>query len=268
MDSTREHAWLDYAGRGIAHRDGLSSIERGTPRGAELRADDSDGDGGTVLFGHAAVTNAWTELADFLGPYKERVAPGAFSKTLKERGAPVVQFNHGRDMAVGSKPIGLAAVAEEDDQGLYIEADLFDDAQYVRELLPALRSGAISGMSFMFDVIRESWTWASDSESGLDERTIEEVRLYEAGPVVWPAYEQTDVGIRGALPAEVLEGLDVKARRHLSQICRTSPTVAARLAAPQRGHQSGTAARDAVANQIRHMGHLAIKHNLRNIANG
>lgn len=252
MDSTREQAWLDYACRGIAHRDRLAGIERGAPARPEFRAANSgDSEAGLVLFGHAAVTGEWTDLADFLGPYREQVASGAFKKTLKERGVPVVQFNHGRDPAVGTKPIGLATVAHEDDRGLYIEADLFD-AEYVRELIPALRSGAISGMSFMFDVVRESWTWASDSESGMDERTIEEVRLYEAGPVVWPAYEQTDVGIRSAIASEVLDGLDVKARRDLAQICRTSPAVAARLAAPTRGHQPDTAARDAAARE-RHL---------------
>lgn len=225
------HDWAQYARAGVAHRDTMAAVERAVHAAPVVRAADSTGEDsseGRVLYGHAAVTGQWTDLEDFVGPYREQVAPGAFKKTLKERGGPVVMFNHGRDSATGQKPLGETTVAREDDQGLYIEAALFD-THYVRELLPALEAGTIDGMSFMFDIVAEQWTYASDSESGKDERTIQEVRLYEAGPVVFPAYEQTDVGIRSHVDRTLVEQLTPADLRHLSRLCRTSPALAARL---------------------------------------
>lgn len=232
---------------GVAHRDLVSGVARVSPSTPHVRDGEDDNDGPVTLFGHAAVTDTWTELHDFFGSFRERVAPGAFKKTLAERGVPKVLFNHGRQEP---KPIGVATRAEEDDTGLYIEAELFTDADYVSELLPALRAGAIDGMSFMFDVLEESWTWADSSDSGLDERTIHQVRLYEAGPVVWPAYEQTDVGIRTVDP-DLTRDLDADGRRLVAELCRTSPAAAARLAAPTQGHESDTAAGRAAAQQHR-----------------
>lgn len=224
-----EHDWAQYARAGIAYRDAMAGVERAVRAAPEVRASDDDDSGDErTLFGHAAVTGQWTDLEDFVGPYREQIAPGAFTKTLKERGGPVVMFNHGRDPGTGQKPLGETLVAREDDTGLYIEARLFD-THYVRELLPALESGTIDGMSFMFDIISELWTWASDSKSGMDERTIQEVRLYEAGPVVFPAYEQTDVGIRTHVDPALVEQLTIQERRILSHLCRTSPPLVARL---------------------------------------
>lgn len=223
------HDWAQYARAGVAYRDMMAGVERAVRAAPTVRTSDSTDTGEVrTLFGHAAVVGQWTDLADFVGPYREQIAPGAFTKTLKEQGPPVVMFNHGRDPATGQKPLGETTVASEDDQGLYIEARLFD-AHYVRELLPALESGTIDGMSFMFDIVSEQWTYASDSESGMDERTIHEVRLYEAGPVVFPAYEQTDVGIRSHVDPTVIEQMTPQQRRSLSKLCRTVPALAARL---------------------------------------
>lgn len=231
---------------GVAHRDLTRGITRVGTSAPTIRDNTGDGDGVT-LFGHAAVTDQWTELHDVFGAYQERIAPGAFKKTLAERGAPKVLFNHGRE---DPRPIGIATKSVEDPTGLYLEASLFSDTAYVSELLPALRSGAIDGMSFMFDVVEESWTWADISESGLDERTIQQVRLYEAGPVVWPAYEQTDVGVRTIDP-DLAAVLDDDGRRLVAELCRTSPVAAARLAAPTQGHEQDTDSGWAAVNQHR-----------------
>lgn len=232
---------------GVAHRDLTRGITRVGTSAPTIRDNTGDGDGVT-LFGHAAVTDQWTELHDVFGAYQERIAPGAFKKTLAERGAPKVLFNHGRE---DPRPIGIATKSVEDPTGLYLEASLFSDTAYVSELLPALRSGAIDGMSFMFDVVEEAWTWADSSDSGMDERTIQQVRLYEAGPVVWPAYEQTDVGIRSTVDPDIVRTLDDDGRRLVAELCRTSTVAAARLAAPIQGHETSTAAVRAAANQHR-----------------
>jgi hypothetical protein len=58
----------------------------------------------------------------------------------------------------------------------------------------AIQSGAIDGMSFRFSVVRDQWADGKKMPS----RTINEVKLYELGPVVFPAYAATSVGVRDA----------------------------------------------------------------------
>jgi HK97 family phage prohead protease len=154
-----------------------------------LRADSEDD--GLTLEGYASVFDTPTEIYDHMGAYTETVARGAFTKTLSER-TPVLQFDHGRHPMIGSIPLGVIQRATEDEHGLFVRARLSDNwlVQPVRE---AIRDGAITGMSFQFEVLRDDWN--DDST----ERTIREVKLYEVGPVVYPAYETTTVGVRSEI---------------------------------------------------------------------
>jgi HK97 family phage prohead protease len=133
--------------------------------------------------------NSWWE-----GRFLERTARGAFRKTMRERGPKgsariVTLFDHGYDFYVGDKPLGRVDVLREDQDFAVLEADLFDTT-YTRDLAPGLREG-VYGSSFMFNVIKDEWNHdpgASDQNpEGIPERTIKEVRLFEAGPVTWPA---------------------------------------------------------------------------------
>lgn len=153
---------------------------------------------GSTLFGHAAVFNEWTTIDSFWeGKFKERISPGAFKKTLNERGNQVkVLFNHGFDPQIGDKPLGKPRKMEEDDRGLYVEVPL-DDTSYNRDIKALLTSGALDGMSFRFSVTKEAWDRKSEQDTDdLDERTIQEVKLFEFGPVTFPAYEATTAGVR------------------------------------------------------------------------
>ncbi len=152
----------------------------------ELRSDDT-GDGLTME-GYAAVFNSPTRISGWEGDFDETIAPGAFRKTLRER-KPVLMFNHGKHGFVGDMPIGQIVDAREDDHGVYIKARLFDN-DLVRPVRDAIAGGAVSGMSFRFEPIREKWS--ADKRT----RTLMEVRVPELGPVVMPAYEDTSVAVR------------------------------------------------------------------------
>jgi HK97 family phage prohead protease len=161
----------------------------------EYRAD-SDGNG--TLFGYAAVFDVWTEIDSWEGKFKERLAPGTFKKTLRERRDKIkVLFNHGMDPQIGNKPLGKPKVMREDDKGLYVEVPL-DDTTYNRDIKALLDSGALDGMSFRMSVVDEVWEYP---EKGDPERTIRAVKLYEFGPVTFPAYEATQAGVRAHAPA-------------------------------------------------------------------
>lgn len=192
-----------------APRDGLI-------RNAPFQLDRADeGSDGLTLTGHGAVFNSWTEIDSWEGRFKERIAPGAFAKTLQENGARVrLQFDHGQHPLIGSLPIGAIRKLKEDRRGLFVEARLADNwlIQPVRE---AIENGSIDGMSFRFSVVNETW---DKQDTDLPERTITEVKLMELGPVVWPAYDKTDVGVRSLELARSLVAADDDTRREIAEI--------------------------------------------------
>lgn len=181
-------------------------------RAAEFRAEGDAGDGRT-LEGYAAVFNTPTRIMSWEGEFDEQIAPGAFKRTIRSR-TPVLQFDHGRDARTGSLPIGTIEDLHEDDTGLFVSARLFDN-DLVEPIRQAIEGNAVSGMSFRFAVAEERWTDAQGAKVNAGEldqllwnpgergpllRTIVRVDpLFELGPVVFPAYESTSVGVRSLL---------------------------------------------------------------------
>jgi HK97 family phage prohead protease len=168
--------------------------------GIELRDGDPDADGADarpVLFGHFARFNEWTEIDSFFeGRFLERIAPGAFKKTMREQ-TPRVLFNHGRDVTLGNTILGDIEELREDDEGAYYEVRLFDGIPDL--LMDGLRNNAY-GASFRFRVVREGLDQkpkpSLHNQDGIPERTIKEAQLLEFGPVTFPAYEGATAGVR------------------------------------------------------------------------
>lgn len=147
-------------------------------------------DDGLTLTGYAAVFNSPTRIADYNGEFTEQIAPGAFKHTIRN-GRPVMQFDHGTHPLIGSLPIASIRTLEEDERGLFVEARVFDN-WLTEPLRDAIREQAITGMSFRFSVVKDDW-----QRRGTDQvRTLKEVKLYELGPVVHPAYADTSVALR------------------------------------------------------------------------
>jgi HK97 family phage prohead protease len=144
--------------------------------------------------------NEWTEInSAWEGHFMERFAPGAWTKTIRERAAKIrALFQHGNDPQIGDKPLGPFQRLEEDDQGGYAEVKLLDTS-YNRDLLPGLKDG-LYGASHRFGVMRakeEDFPEPSDvNPRGLKEVTITEARLHELGPVTFPAYAGATAGMR------------------------------------------------------------------------
>lgn len=192
-----------------------------------IRAD--EGSDGLTLEGYAAVFDTPTRIDSWEGEFDEQLARGAFRKSLRER-TPRLQFDHGRHPVVGSIPIGVFTELSEDDQGLHVIARLTDN-WLVQPVRDAIRDGGIDGMSFRFSVVREEWRdvdgklikadelgrllW-DPGERGPLQRTLKEVKIAEAGPVVWPAYEATTVGVRARDMASAI-GHDEQLRRQVQR---------------------------------------------------
>jgi HK97 family phage prohead protease len=174
------------------------NLYRALMPGPELR---DDGDGGMpTLAGHFAVFNEWTEVDSvFEGRFLERIAPGAFAKTIAEGKAGMkVLFQHGRDPQIGDKPLGPIRSLVEDKTGAAYEVPLLDTS-YNRDLLPGLKAG-LYGASFRFKVTREDFNdtpkRSAYNPDGLPERTITEAAVREFGPVTFPAYSGATAGVR------------------------------------------------------------------------
>lgn len=180
-----------------------------TTRSVEFRATSDGESDGRTLEGYAAVFGADTEIRSFEGSFTESIAPGAFDRSLGER-MPVIQFDHGHDARTGSVPIGSFEDIREDEHGLFVRARLFEN-DLVEPIRQAIEGRAISGMSFAFRVRADEWVDGKGKRiadrdlpgllvdargRGPIRRVIRDVDLFEAGPVVFPAYDQTSVGVR------------------------------------------------------------------------
>lgn len=166
----------------------------------DTAAADDTGDVMTVEFSRF---DTWYEIDSWWeGRFLEKTARGSFKRTIKALGPGGVKvlFNHGRDFTIDQKSLGVANVLEERESSPYMEVPLLDTS-YNRDLIPGLRAGAY-GSSFMFEVVREDWNHdpgvSDHNPDGLPERTIKEVRLFEAGPVTWPANPDATAGLRSA----------------------------------------------------------------------
>jgi HK97 family phage prohead protease len=178
--------------------------------GYELRARD-DGKPPTMV-GHFTKWDSWYEVDSLWeGNFLERTAPGSARKTINENMGDVRSlFNHGMDPSIGDKPMGPVEVLREDEIGGYYEVPLLD-ARYVREdILPGLEAG-LYGSSFRFKVTREEWVddpKASDyNPDRKAERTIKEFRLYEFGPVTFPANPAATATVRSATDDYLIDRL-------------------------------------------------------------
>lgn len=186
----------------------------------------------------------WVRFSPFNTPYEinsfwegrfiERTLPGAFKKTISESKrsdgmfSTKVLFNHGSDFNIGDKPLAvpdrLAEVNTDGYHGPEVEGDLLDTS-YNRDLLPGLKRSAF-GSSFMFEVIGETWRnepEPSDTNpEGLPERDISEVRLFEAGPVTWPASPTASAGMRSRCMTDgYMEQLAARSRDRYDALVRS-----------------------------------------------
>lgn len=152
----------------------------------------SDGDGRTFE-GLAAVFNSPTPISDQRGEYIETVAPGAFTKSIKDR-TPVLMYNHGRSAPIGDIPIGKITEIREVPEGLFVRARLVDNPT-INIVRDAIRDEAITGMSFRSKIIRDAWS----SRGSQKYCTLKELSVIEVGPVATPAYRDTTATVRSML---------------------------------------------------------------------
>jgi len=149
----------------------------------ELRS--ADEDSGMSFSGWAARFNE----PSLPLPFTERIAPGAFTRTLKSRNDIKMFVNHS-DLHVLASTRSKTLQLEERKEGLWVEAEL-PNVTYARDLAELLRNGIVRTMSFGFTTVKDDW-----SDNG-NERTLQEVRLHEVSVVTsQAAYPTSSASIR------------------------------------------------------------------------
>jgi len=120
----------------------------------------------------------------------ERIAPGAATKALKKSDVRGLK-NHDPSLIFARSGINLTLT--EDKNGVRMEATPIDTLNY-REISKEIDAGLLDGQSFAFTIKADEW-------EGLDtdkpKRTITEFdMMFDVGPVTYPAYPDTSVGLR------------------------------------------------------------------------
>ena len=181
----------------------LRAPEIRTYAATTLRVVDVDANANlTELRGRAVPYDVETNV----GYYLERVAPGAFSKSIREaaRGLPLLLWHDNE-----SWPVGAAMSWDSNDEGLDGVWRL-DDSDLAQRAGRQARDGFLTGLSVGFQPLPggSKWDLVSDEafEAGeLDKVTRTEARLLETSLTPTPAFAGAGVTLVRSLsiPAEV-----------------------------------------------------------------
>lgn len=151
----------------------------------ELRAAESE----FAIGGTAAAYNV--RSAPIGGEFVEQIAPGAFSASLSSDDI-VCCFNHDFNQLLGRKSSGTLKLSDSA-EGLQFRCQLDRSNPTHQSVYASVKRGDLNGCSFQFTVQDDDWH--QDGRTIL--RTLKKVKLFELGPVVFPAYPQgTSVGAR------------------------------------------------------------------------
>ena len=200
------------------------SIEIRTAK--ELRAGGADGT--MHIDGYASTFN---QESNDLGGFREKVAPGAFTRSLADTTRDVkATFNHKSDYILGRLQNKTLAI-NTDDRGLHFRCELNPKSQAHRDLHAAVERGDISECSFAFAAGKggQSWGEVDDAQGGTYIlRTLTDIDLFDVSVVSEPAYPGTSVDARSTvmITPEIRSTLDeMAAAKALAQKSVVAPAV-------------------------------------------
>jgi HK97 family phage prohead protease len=147
-------------------------------------------DGGRVLFGLAAPYGQPARIDNFV----ERIAPGAFSRSLSERHDVMLLRDHDMHALLARTSNGSLSLEDASD-GLRFRAELASFT-LADDTLAQVRAGLLAGMSIGFHVRGETWNRTRDQRTLRD---IELVEISAVGPAV--AYGGTSISARHSDPS-------------------------------------------------------------------
>jgi HK97 family phage prohead protease len=170
-------------------REAVERLE-GKPRNAPLRDIEVRAKEGGTGWEFSGVAAVFDQLSEDLGGFREIIKRGAFKPVMEDD----VRFliNHNEDLVLGRSTSGTLSV-EEKPRGLVVDSDVAP-ISYGEDIRVLLDRGDVDQMSFAFRVAEDSWF---EDEEGNLLRTIHKFeRLFDVSIVTYPAYPQTEAGLR------------------------------------------------------------------------
>jgi HK97 family phage prohead protease len=166
-----------------------------------------EGKTGGKLVGHGSVFNSETVIA---GRFREVVQPGAFTRAVADDDIRVL-YNHDPNYVLGRVSAGTAVVAE-DANGLRYEADVNPDDPQAMSVAAKVKRRDVTGSSFSFNIESDDdEEWVSGKRGELPLRIIKRAKVFDVGPVTFPAYEQAEVSARSMAKAhEITEAEEAR----------------------------------------------------------
>ncbi|MFV9414702.1 HK97 family phage prohead protease [Klebsiella oxytoca] len=150
-------------------------------RTSELTASDKK------LVGYAV---RWNSLSEIIwDEFREQFAPGAFKDSLASGSDVRALYEHNYTQLLGRTKSGTLVLSE-DDTGLRFELTL-PNTQLGNDVLALVERGDLSGMSFGFRALKESWDIAQSPYL----RTVTAAELREITVTSMPAYPESGVEI-------------------------------------------------------------------------
>jgi HK97 family phage prohead protease len=219
-----------------------------------LRDGGGEGDSdGLTIDGMAAVYDTPTRIDSWEGRFDESIAYGAFGRSIRAK-LPRMQYDHGRHPMIGTIPIGRwDSAVEEKAAGLHLVGRMHDN-WLIEPVRQAIAEQSVDGMSIRMTVVRDEWRdiagkvvrdpkeiaellW-NPGDRGPLQRTIREAKIAEAGPVCWPAYETTSVGVRSTVTIDLARlDTDPEQRRLLAQAVLLADTASSTTDGPRSTEQ-------------------------------
>jgi hypothetical protein len=161
--------------------------------------------------GYASTFNEPYTLSDWFGEIVEQVAPGAFARAIQEKQDVRCLFNHNPDHVLGRTKPGTLTL-KEDSRGLFYSCNPPNGAR----VTASIERGDIDGSSFGFIVTKDTWEDERDDKGRLlkSTRTIQDVDLFDVGPVTYPANDNATAAIRSMFPG----GLSPEFRSRMTEL--------------------------------------------------
>lgn len=163
----------------------------------ELRFSDVDlttsDDGKLIVEGYVNKTNEFSHTLGKRKKFREKIDRGSFQRALEKSSHDIHFLLEHDPRSVLSSTRNNSLELKEDEIGLYMRAEI-SPTSWGKDSYQLIKDRIFTGMSFGFNVIKDSW---KSTTSGIFERTITDLDLFEVSVVRDPAYAQSQIEARG-----------------------------------------------------------------------
>lgn len=138
------------------------------------------------------VFEGYASIFDEVDDGRDVIRPGAFAKTLLDRGPQGIKLLWQHNP---TEPIGIIEEMREDARGLFVRARLETTVKRAEEALALMQAGALDGLSIGYHTV----TSYVEEKSGV--RVLEELELWEVSLVTFPMQRMARIGyFKGNIP--------------------------------------------------------------------